>query len=287
MKLAVSHIAWPEELEDRAAAVLIEEGIRGVEVAPARIRPHPLEASTEEVLAYRRSWERRGIRIVSLQALLYGRPELVLFESPGRRRALGEHLRGMARLGGLLGADVLVFGAPRNRRRNGLPEHEARQIAVPFFRDVAAAAVENGVVLCIEPNPPAYGCDFITEAREGLELVGRVGHPGFGLHLDAAGLTLAGEPELEALEACGGAALHFHASEPHLKPLGEGGVSHAALAACLKGLGYPHWVSLEMRHDPGRETLPEIRRALRLLGSHYGDGGGRPASARGPESATQ
>ena len=270
MKLAVSNIAWPAEDETVAAEVLVELGIEGVEVAPTMIWSAPLEVSDSEAAHYRRLWSDRGIEIVALQALLFGRPDLTLFESREAREATLTHLRGLLRLGRLLGARVLVFGAPKNRRVGERDRTEAEAIAVEFFRSAGAASHEQGVVLAIEPNPPAYGCDFVTTSREGLALVREVDHPGFGLHLDAAGLALAGESPAEAVATCAGAIAHFHASEPHLGPIDGDQVGHEHVAAALRRIDYSNWASVEMRSDPDEATGDRLRRVLGFVTRTYG-----------------
>lgn len=269
MNLAISNIAWDAEDEPQIARLMVELGITGVEIAPTKIWPRPLEVSADEARAYRRSWEDRGIRIVAMQALLYGRGDLTLFDSRTAREETLEYLRGIMRLGGRLGAGPLVFGSPKNRRMGNRSPAEVEQIAVDFFRAAGEVALQEGVVLCIEPNPAAYGCDWVTTSAEGRELVKRVGSEGFGLHLDAAGMTLSGESP-EALDACARDLCHFHVSEPYLGPIGEGGVDHAGFASVLRGVDYPNWVSVEMKHQPDRDTPMEIRRVLELLHRTYG-----------------
>ncbi len=275
MKLAISNIAWPAA-EDAAVAELLDEfGVTAVEVAPTRVWPEPLDAPDSELVAFRARWADRGISICSLQALLFGRPELALFATEETRAATLAHLRGMARLGGLLGAGPLVFGAPSNRRRAELEPARAMDIAERFFRAAGEAAAEHGTQLCIEPNPPAYGCDFVTNAQEGLELVRRVAHPGFGLHLDAAALTLAGEDVERSVLMCRTELCHFHASEARLAPLSEPleserGVDHVAMARALRAAGYRGVVALEMRETESRPAIHQVRRALRALTAYYG-----------------
>src|SRR5438552_1722928 len=96
-----------------------------------------------------------------------------------------EYLSKISWLGGQLGAGPLVFGSPKNRIRGDLTFDEALKIAVPFFRSAAGNAQKNGTILCLEPNPPEYGCDFVTNTREALSVVEQVAHPGFRLHLDS------------------------------------------------------------------------------------------------------
>jgi len=121
MKLAVSNIAWPMEHDAAVADVLRGLGVTGIEVAPTKVWPRPLEATDAEIDAYRRFWDDRGIAIAAAQSLLFGRPDLTLFESDDTQRRTLEYLTGIIRLCGRLGAGALVFGSPKNRRVGSMP----------------------------------------------------------------------------------------------------------------------------------------------------------------------
>ena len=112
MKIAVSNIAWPVEQDAQIADALAACGVRGIEIAPTKIWPKPLEATESEIGAYRRWWSDRGISIVAAQALLFGRPDLTIFENEATRRLTRDHLEGIIRLCARLGAEALVFGSP-------------------------------------------------------------------------------------------------------------------------------------------------------------------------------
>jgi sugar phosphate isomerase/epimerase len=267
MKLAASNIGWAPEEDRGVAELLLNSGFEGVEIAPTRVWDAPQDVTESEARGHRRFWNERGLEVVALQALLFGRPELTLFESPESRSRTLEHLSGLMRLGEWLGARVLVFGAPRNRRVAGRANAtEARHIAVDFFAAAGGRAGEHGVVLAIEPNPVQYECDFITSSKEGLDLVRAVGRAGFGLHLDAAAMTLAGEPLADSVVACAGMIEHFHASEPSLAPVGEGTVDHPVLGGALRQIGYAHWVSIEMR----AHSMSSLSNAIRYVANTYG-----------------
>ncbi|HVE85340.1 MAG TPA: sugar phosphate isomerase/epimerase, partial [Myxococcales bacterium] len=115
MKLTASNIAWKPAEDETAAAALRSVRAEGVEIAPTAVWPRPLESTQQQRLEYRRWWEERGLKISSLQALLFGRPELRIFGDEEGRKATFEYLAGMIRLGGELGAAALVFGSPKNR----------------------------------------------------------------------------------------------------------------------------------------------------------------------------
>jgi sugar phosphate isomerase/epimerase len=269
MKVAVSNIAWPREQDAAAADVLRELGVSGVEVAPTKVWPQPLAATDAEIDGYRQFWTDHGFEIVAAQALLFGRPELTLFESAETARKTLDYLRGVVRLCARLGAGALVFGSPKNRRvGNGSP-HKARLAAVEFFTRLGELAAAEGTTIVMEANPPEYGADFVTRAAEAVELVKAVNHPGFRLHLDTGCMTLANDPIGATLDAGFSLMRHFHVSEPNLDPPGTSGkVGHPAFAAELTRRGYSHWVSLEMR-EPKPFALAGLADAVRWVKRTY------------------
>jgi sugar phosphate isomerase/epimerase len=272
VRLAVSNIAWRDEEEPAVAELMRERGVSGVEIAPGKIAPGraPLELSDDDVRRYRDGWNERGVEVVAMQALLFGQPDLAVFGDAGARAELVAYLRRIVAIGGLVGARALVFGSPKNRRVDGLAADEVKERSRAVFRELGAVAVDHGTCLCIEPNPPEYGCDWVTSAAQAQAVVLDVDHPGFGLHLDAAALTMAGE-DGDAVRCARGLVRHFHASEPQLAPVASGGaVAHADFAQALAEIGYPRWVSIEMRQAaPQGSNLPAVAAALDFAAATY------------------
>jgi len=268
MKLAASNIAWPASDDAIAAETLRRHGFQGVEIAPTRVWENPLQAGAAAHAEHRRFWEKQNLPIVALQSLLFGHPELTLFDSPSARALTLAYLRDMIGLGRDLGAGVLIFGSPKNRKRGALKAEEAQRIAVDFFRTLGNHASAAGVCFCVEPNPAFYECDFVTTSSEGRALADAVGVSGFDLHLDAAAMTLAAEKPA-ALQAVAGRFRHFHASEKNLETIGAGSVDHAAFASALRQTAYPNWVSVEMR-APATGAIPRLDEACAQIRTVYG-----------------
>lgn len=269
MRPAVSNIAWPAEYDAAAAGVLAAHGVAGIEVAPTKVWPNPTAATDREADAYRRFWNDRGVEIVAAQALLFGRPELTIFESAGVRRKTLDYLTAIVRLCARLGAGALVFGSPKNRRVETVSPGDARAVAVDFFGALGEVAHAAGTTVVMEANPPEYGADFVTRGGEAVELVRAVNHPGFRLHLDTGCMTLAGDPIAGTFDSGFPDLRHFHVSEPNLDPPGASGrVDHAGFAAELRRRGYAGWVSLEMR-EPKPFTPDGFAAAVRWFADRY------------------
>lgn len=268
MKLAISNIAWNFDEDEVISRLMQQHSITGVEIAPTKVWPKPLEASNEDIAAYAQFWRSQGIKVSSMQALLFGRPDLTIFETPEKRNETLEYLKGIIRVGGQLGAEVLVFGSPKNRLVHDLDREQIKEIAVEFFRKLGQTAADHDTVFCIEPNPKEYGCDFVNTSAEGRELVANVNHKGFGLHLDAAGMTLSKEDLKSELTKSIPVLSHFHVSEPNLQPIGTGGVNHDLFARTLRLGDYSRWYSVEMR-APGGENALGVAKALQTVLKFY------------------
>lgn len=276
MNVAISNVAWPSPLEPNVADLLEKLSVTGVEVAPTAIWPRPTECTDRELDEYRQFWERRGIRIVATQALLFGRPDLVLFDEPATRARTLAYVREMIRVSGRLGASAMVFGSPRNRLRGTTDMSTALEIAGEFFHALGRYAVAEGTHLCIEANAPDYGCDFIQTTQEAVALVQHVDHPGFRLHLDTSTMALNGEDYDDSIAAAVPVAAHCHLSEPNLAPVGgDGVVDHARISGALAAAGYAHWVSVEMRAAESDQALDVVRETLEFVLRQYGDGAPR------------
>src|SRR5205814_634198 len=159
------------------------------------------EASDAAIDEYRRFWESRGISIIAAQALLFGHPELTLFEDAAIRERTFAHVSGMVRVCARLGAQALVFGSPKNRRIGNRNLMDVFPIAIDFFGRLGEIAAASATCIALEANPPEYCADFITDAGQAATLVMLVNHPGFRLHLDSACMTLVGDDPDEVIPA--------------------------------------------------------------------------------------
>ena len=273
-RLAVSNIAWQPGEDAAVVDVLQREAVTGVEIAPTKWREKPFDASAADIAAYRRAWEDRGLRIVSLQALLFGRPDLQLFASSESRLQLADYLRRVIDFASAVGAHAMVFGSPKNRLRGDLSMPDAMSIAADFLRDIGGYCAERGTAMCIEANPVEYGCDFVTTTAEAVALCRAVNHPGVRVNVDLGGITMSHEDVSAAIAGAGDVMGHYHASEPNLAEIGAAS-PHAEAGRALSDIGYARWISIEMRaHGDNvaavERAVARTKKAYRLVSSRAG-----------------
>ena len=256
MALGISNIAWSRAEDEAVAEFLANSPLTLVEIAPTSISPD-LVATPEQTWADCRAyWNTRGLQISSLQALLFGKPELTIFESEERRNATRDYLGVVFRIAQILGAGPLVFGSPKNRRTpDDMPADAAMEIAVDFFNQLGDLAETHGVTVCLEPNPPEYGANFAHTVDFAGEVVTAVNHPRIRLMLDMGGMQISGDDIDAVVRKYGASIAHFHASNPFLKECTDL-TPHRIAAAALKAVGYQGDVVLEMgRQESGIDAV--------------------------------
>lgn len=270
MKIAVSNIAWTIDEEPAVAEKLQELGVKYVEIAPTKVWDDPTNVTAEQAREYMDWWKRYDIEVVAFQSMLFARPDLQLFSDNKMRSEMVEYLKKFIQLAGVMGAKRLVFGSPKNRQKNGLSEADASAIASKFFLELGEIADENNVILCIEPNAPEYSCDFVTNAEHGIELVKSVNNPGFGLHLDTACMSLAGDNMEKSITDGAPLLKHFHVSSPMLGQVeGRPDVDHQSAANALRRIGYNGYVSIEMRPGDEGTNVDRVQKAVNFVQKTY------------------
>ena len=268
MRIAFSNIAWDPPEQADILPILSSAGVTGIEIAPTKCWPGWIGATPEAVRQTENLFAEAGFTIPSMQAILFGRPDLKVFGSEVERIAFLRHIEDVANIAEGLGARTLVFGSPSNRDPGDLAPDEAMKAAVSTLRVAGDICARHGVWLGIEANPAVYGCKFITRWFEAAELVRQCDSPGIRLHLDAACTVLAGDGLAEAVAETSDILAHVHISEPYLGPMDSPAVDHGAFAGALKNAGYFGWCAVEMRR--AADPVSAIRKAAALARSFYG-----------------
>jgi sugar phosphate isomerase/epimerase len=147
-------------------------------------------------------------------------------------------------------------------------------IAVSFFRRLGDIAGFHGVTICLEPNPPCYGANFMITSAETARVVERIDHPAIRMQLDTGALTINGEEPGVVVRECASLIGHIHASEPNLVPLGDGETDHGRMFEALTPSLRDHVVSIEMLATKEEPHLVSIERALKVAIRHYRDNDG-------------
>ncbi|MBB4611419.1 sugar phosphate isomerase/epimerase family protein [Sphingomonas yabuuchiae] len=266
MKLAISNIAWAPEDASTVYRLMHDRGVQGLEIAPALAFPgedDPFVPSLSALRAFRAELAAFDISAISVQSLLFGVTGARLFGDLEEQRQF--HAAMMRAIGFAERLEIgnLVFGSPANRcYPESLSEQQATGYAIDVFRDLGNAALKGGATLSIEPNPAAYGTNFLTTVSAAARFVNEIGHPGIGLNFDIGAAIMNGETDIGALAAASGNRVtHTHLSEPQLAPAPADVGRTREVVTALSKSGYDGWFSIEMRR-PAEGGLAIVDAAL-------------------------
>jgi sugar phosphate isomerase/epimerase len=240
-------------------------GYQGLELAPFTLADRITEVSAERRRELKQQANDHGLQLIGLHWLLAKTTGLHLTSmEAGVRKATADYLGELARACADLGGDILVFGSPAQRRiPAGATKEQAMQNAADTFRQAAPMIGDCGVKLCLEPLSPPEA-DFLNTAREGEELIDRVGHPAFRLHLDVKAMSTEDKPTPEVIRQHAGKLEHFHANDPNRRGPGFGTTDFVPIFQALADVGYSGWVSVEVfDYSPDPETI--ARESIRYM----------------------
>lgn len=271
MKISISNLAWDQNEDIVVAKVLRDYDVGALDLAPTKVWKLPLKVSDVKLAEFKNFWQKNGQMIVSAQSVLYSRPELNIFSpSPKIKKEIFRYLSSMLNLTAKLGAKILVFGSPRNKRLNGLSSLAATKIAVDFFSRLGNVAKKENVFFCLEPNPREYNADFITNTSEAISLLQKINHSHVRLNMDTGAMFYNHEDYQKIIEKGFPFLSHFHVSEPNFVTPSEKFLDHKKIARILRSLNYQNYVSVEMIPKEKQGHLEKIRQALSLVLEIYG-----------------
>jgi sugar phosphate isomerase/epimerase len=253
---------WDHESVCRAAAGL---GYTGLEIAPFTLAPLITDVPADRRRLLRQQAEGHGLTVLGLHWLLAKTEGFQLTSPDGSvRHRTADYLGELARCCRDLGGDILVFGSPKQRPiPPGHTREQAAGFAADTFRRAAPHFADAGVRLALEPLAPSE-TDFLTTCAEACELLDRIDHPSFTLHLDVKAMSSEAEPVPEVIRRYAPRAGHFHANDPNRRGPGFGDTDFKPIFRALRDSGYAGWVSVEVfDYSPDPETI--ARESIRTM----------------------
>jgi sugar phosphate isomerase/epimerase len=171
---------------------------------------------------------------------------------PGVRKRAVDRIASHVPLAKAAGA-VIIIGLVRGVIQDGVSEKQAREWMFSGFKTCVEIAGKQGVRIAFEPLN-RYETPLFNTAREGLELVERVGADNLGLLLDTFHMNIE-EPSIEeSIKACGDRIFHFHVADSNRWYPGAGHLDFRRILETLLSTGYEGFVSGEFMAVPDADV---------------------------------
>ncbi len=249
----------------RICRTVAELGYTGLEMAPFTLAPRITDVTAAQRQKLRAEAEGAGVPIIGLHWLL-AKTEGLHLTSPDAsiRQRTADYIVDLAKACRDMGGDLMVFGSPVQRRiLPGVTREQAVDLATDCFKRALNGIVDANVRLCLEPLAPAEA-DFIQTAAEGCEILDRINHPNFVLHLDVKAMSSESIPIPELIHKHASRTGHFHANDANKRGPGFGEVDFVPIFRALKETKYPGWVSVEV-FDYTPDPVTIARESIRYM----------------------
>lgn len=260
MKYSISNLAWGDTPLTDVIPKLAIAGVHGVEIAPTAIWPDLDALLDEEVIEFKEYLQGHNLVVSGIQSLLYGHSELQLFD-PSCWGNLKKYLENVIRIGGLLGAEVAVFGSPKNRVKGNLEANQADDLAVIFLKQLIPCLKQNAITLTLEPNAPDYGADYLMTYGDVLNLSQRINSDNVKPQIDTGCLWMVDELPERAYEL--EIPHHIHLSTPNLELI-PGEFNFSPLISLIHRTNFHGWVVIEML-SKGLNNLDQVLSTIEWL----------------------
>ncbi len=269
MEISISNIAWDINIEKKIISILKKKNIRYVDIAPTKYFKNIKDVTDRDVLKIKDYWNNEGIKFYGMQSLLYGVQDLNIFSSEKDQKYILEYLEKVFKIGNLLGTSKVVFGSPKNRDRKNLDNKIALEVATNFFRNLSDLGENFGQIICLEPNPIEYGCNFMTSTSEAAKVVKAVDRKAIRLQLDT-GTILVNNEDIELIcQQYKDLISHIHLSQPGLLPVYLAGSSHLKIANTIKNNFENQVVTIEMLTKDSKNPIIDITKSIDLVKELY------------------
>ncbi len=265
MRYAICNETFEGWDHTRVCRCVAATGYEGLEVAPFTLAPQISAFSPADRGQFRRVVEDNGLSVVGLHWLLARTEGLHLTSADKSTRArTAAYLVELARCCRDLGGTLMVFGSPAQRRiPSGATREQAMDYAADTFSRAMAGIADADIKLCLEPLSPPEA-DFINTCTEAVQLLDRVNHPSFVLHLDVKAMATDDAPPPQLIRRHAARTGHFHANDVNRRGPGWGDTDFVPILQALRDAAYDGWVSVEVfDYTPDPESI--ARESLKYM----------------------
>lgn len=264
MNLSVSNIAWNREENKNALAILKQNGINAIDIAPNLLFNSIENLTKEEINSKYEEYKKEGFKIIAMQSLLYGIPPYSIFEE--KRDFILKHLGKICFIARELRIKNLIFGSPKNREIKN-KNTDNINIAIDFFRKLSDIADTFKLNICLEANPTEYNCNFIINTFEAIDFIKKVNKKNFSLNLDTSTIILNKDNFRKVLDYSIKHIQHIHISSPYIKEIF--GMNHEKISNLLRLYNYQGYVSLEMKPNITENNLENLEKNVKIFKKYY------------------
>ena len=258
----VSNLAWNINEEKDAIKVLKKNKIKFLEFAPTLL----IKASdnAHDVKKIKEKWANKGIRLFSMQSILYEIENAYIFGSKVQHKIFYNAIKSKIILAKKLGVKVIVFGSPKNRKSFGKKKYVLNKIFIDTFKDLSKYCNRNNITICIEPNPKIYKSDYLRNMEEVVQVVKKIAKKNIKINFDL-GASIENKEDTRTIFNRNVVLIgHVQISAPGLKNIKKYNAEVKRFKETLKISNYSGVVSMEVLAQK-KNNIKNLKKNIQII----------------------
>lgn len=262
MKLLISNLAWNFDENKKILKLLKKSRIKNLEFAPSLLFQNNLEK--KNIIRTKNFWHNNGIKLYSMQSILYGKNNCFVFGSNKQRSNFIKEVFKKIDLAKQLGVKVIVFGSPSNKKRFNKKRIILDKIFINTLKKIALYANNKKIYFCLEANPKIYKSEYLNYTNEALKIVKKINNKYLKLNLDLGTIIQNKEKIDDLINQNIRYIKHVQISVPYLLNVLEHKQKIKELIKLLKLNKYKNNISIEMTR-PKKKTYQTIQKIITYI----------------------
>lgn len=239
MNLGLSHLCISQENQKEVLQTMSDLGVNNLEIVFSKINSWQ-NITDEDITSFKEKLSSFGIDSKTTQSLLFG----VNITSFSDQSFVNQMIK-VIETSKKIGVHTLVLGSPGQRKRT----EDYHEKVSKNFQYINKVLVENGVMLCVEPNTKIYGGEYFFDVQEIVSWIIKNKYSNIKTMIDTHNSLLEGKNCLDEFIEFKDFIHHIHISEHGLNNFSKSEL-HQSFANLLKVEGYSHMITYEVKSNP-------------------------------------
>lgn len=257
----ISNLAWSHYEEKKVINILKKYRIKKLEFSPNLLLKNNF--NPKNVKKIKKKWKKYGFKLYSMQSVLFGIDNAYVFGNKYQNLVFLKEVRKKIKLAKALGAKVIVFGSPKNRKTFKKKNNYLNSTFVKTFKKISADCKRNKVNLCLEPNPKIYKSEYMVNTREASEIAKKIDNPFIKINLDLGAMIFNKENIEKVIKNNMNLIGHAQVSAPKLLSLSNYEKQVEVFINSLKKCKYKKTISLELLGNK-KNNLKNLEKNLKI-----------------------
>jgi len=191
----------------------------------------------------------------------FNRINILILPGVGSFGSGAEEIKKKIDLAKTLGAKIIIFGSPRNRKTFKKGKYMLDKIGLNMFKKIASYTNKRKIIFCLEANPKIYKAGYLNYTRDVISIVKKINNRYLKVNLDLSTIISNKENIKKIIKENISIIAHAQISAPYLLDILKYKKKIKELIKLLRLNNYKKNISIEMT-KPKKNSYKQIEKSI-------------------------